>query len=135
MRVPENWRLKTQRYELIGDECLQCHNKLFPPREICPECGASHPISFAFSGRGKVYSFSTVRQAPDSHRDQAPYTVAMIKLEEGPLITAQLTDLDRDKVQIGTLVEMVTRTLQSSGERGAIVYGYKFRPRLENGTS
>ena len=67
-------------------------------------------------------------QAPASHEEQAPYTVALVKLEEGPLITAQLTDVDRKDVKIGMPVEMTTRVLQSNGDRGAIVYGYKFRP-------
>jgi uncharacterized OB-fold protein len=31
-------------------------------------------------------------------------------------------------VKIGMPVEMATRVLQSNGDRGAIVYGYKFRP-------
>jgi uncharacterized OB-fold protein len=69
-----------------------------------------------------------VFQAPASHEEQAPYTVALVKLEEGPLITAQLTDVDRKEVKIGMPVEMTTRVLQSNGDRGAIVYGYKFRP-------
>jgi uncharacterized OB-fold protein len=60
----------------------------------------------------------------------APYTVALIKLEEGPLVTAQLTDLSEDEVEIGMPVEMVTRKLRSEGEEGMIVYGYKFRPAV-----
>jgi len=57
--------------------------------------------------------------------------VALIKLEEGPLVTAQLTDLDNGKVEIGAPVEMVTRKLRQDGdERGLLVYGYKFRPVL-----
>ena len=88
---------------------------------------------FAFSGRGEVFSYSTVFQAPASHEEQAPYTVALVKLEEGPLVTAQLTDVDRKDVKIGMPVEMTTRVLQSNGDRGMIVYGYKFRPdRLES---
>ena len=83
---------------------------------------------FAFSGRGEVFSYSTVFQAPASHEEQAPYTVALVKLEEGPLVTAQLTDVDRKDVKIGMPVEMATRVLQSNGDRGVIVYGYKFRP-------
>jgi uncharacterized OB-fold protein len=63
--------------------------------------------------------------------EQAPYTVALVKLEEGPLVTAQLTDTSEAEVQIGTPVEMVTRRLRSDGdERGMLVYGYKFRPAL-----
>jgi len=130
--VPMNWRLKSQRYGLVGMACDACSHKVFPPREFCPECGAVLQTPYTFSGHGEVYSFSTVHQAPDRHEDQAPYTVALIKLEEGPLITAQLTDIDRDAIQIGMPVEMITRALQSSGERGAIVYGYKFRPVLSN---
>jgi hypothetical protein len=55
----------------------------------------------------------------------------MVKLEEGPLVTAQLTDLGEQPVEIGMPVEMVTRKLRSDGdERGILVYGYKFRPML-----
>lgn len=128
MNVPRHWRLKSQRYALIGEVCASCNEKLFPPRDICPHCGGPAHDSFAFSGRGEVFSYSTVFSAPASHEEQAPYTVALVKLEEGPLITAQLTDVDRKNVNIGMPVEMTTRVLQSNGERGMIVYGYKFRP-------
>ena len=57
--------------------------------------------------------------------------MALVKLEEGPLVTAQLTDVDNDIVEIGMLVEMVTRKLREDGNRGMLVYGYKFRPRLK----
>jgi uncharacterized OB-fold protein len=57
--------------------------------------------------------------------------VALVKLEEGPLVTAQLTDLGSQPVEIGMPVEMVTRRLRQDGdERGMLIYGYKFRPRL-----
>jgi len=56
--------------------------------------------------------------------------VALVKLEEGPLLTAQLTDVDPEEVSIGMPVEMVTRKLRTDGEEGMIVYGYKFRPKI-----
>ena len=47
-------------------------------------------------------------------------------------ITAQLTDLGAEPVEIGMPVEMVTRRLRSDGdERGMLVYGYKFRPVMQ----
>ena len=47
------------------------------------------------------------------------------------MVTAQLTDLGEQPVEIGMPVEMVTRRLRSDGdERGVLVYGYKFRPVL-----
>lgn len=79
-----------------------------------------------FSGFGEVYSYTVVQDAPAGYEWQAPYVLAMVKLDEGPIITAQLTDLDSPP-QIGERVEMVTRKLTTEGNTGMIVYGYKFR--------
>ena len=131
MGLPTHWRLKNQRYRLIGEVCLKCGAKLFPPRDVCPECSKPAYEPFTFSGKGEVYSHSTMYQAPDGYQEFVPYTVALVRLEEGPLVTAQLTDVDSDEVEIGMPVEMVTRKMREYGEDGVIVYGYKFRPSLE----
>jgi uncharacterized OB-fold protein len=60
----------------------------------------------------------------------APYVVALVKLEEGPLIAAQLTDVNEGEAAIGLPVEMCTRRLCDDGQKGIVVYGYKFRPLL-----
>ena len=131
MEIPRHWRIKKQRYALVGEVCPHCDAKLFPPRDICTECGQDAKTEYAFSGRGEVFSFTTVYDAPAGYDTSAPYTVALVKLDEGPVITAQLTDLGDDEVKIGMPVEMVTRRLRQDGdERGLLVYGYKFRPVL-----
>lgn len=131
MDIPRHWRLKKQRYALVGEVCEHCDAKLFPPRDICPECGEEAKTLFQFSGKGEVYSYTTVYEAPEGYAEQAPYTLAMVKLSEGPLITAQLTDLGAQKPAIGMPVEMVTRLLRSAtDERGMLIYGYKFRPAV-----
>lgn len=131
MEIPRHWRLKKQRYNLVGEICPHCEVKIFPPRDICPSCGKEAKTEFAFSGRGEIYSYTTVFDAPSGFESQTPYTVALVKLEEGPMVTAQLTDLGDDPVQIGMPVEMVTRRLRQDGdERGLLIYGYKFRPVL-----
>lgn len=120
----QGWRLRKQRYCLIGECCPHCDEKIFPPRDICPSCGENTNAEFVFSGKGEVYSYTTIYEAP--------YTVALVRLKEGPLVTAQLTDLDPNQpVKIGDRVEMVTRKLREDGDTGPITYGYKFRPVLE----
>jgi uncharacterized OB-fold protein len=132
MDIPRHWRLRKQRYSLIGEVCGNCDTKLFPPRDICPECGEEAKTLYSFSGKGEVYSYTTVNDPPMGFEETSPYTVAMVKLEEGPLVTAQLTDLEDNEVEIGMPVEMVTRKLRSAtDERGMLVYGYKFRPLLQ----
>ena len=132
MDIPRHWRLRKQRYGLVGEVCGHCDAKVFPPRDICPSCGEEAKTLYTFSGKGQVYSYTTVFEAPAGFEDSAPYTVAMVKLDEGPFVTAQLTDLDNRKVEIGMPVEMVTRKLRSAtDERGMLVYGYKFRPSMQ----
>ena len=129
MEIPRHWRLKRQRYSLVGEVCPHCEAKIFPPRDVCPSCGGEAKQAYAFSGRGEIYSYTTIYEAPSGFDDTAPYTVALVKLEEGPLVTAQLTDLGEQPVEIGMPVEMVTRRLRQDGdERSMLIYGYKFRP-------
>ncbi len=62
-------------------------------------------------------------------KNKPPYTVALVQLKEGPMVSAQLTDLGDEPVHIGMSVEMVTRKIRNVGnDRGIIAYGYKFRP-------
>jgi uncharacterized protein len=129
MEVPRHWRLKKQRYALVGEVCPHCDAKIFPPRDVCPECHGEAKEPFAFSGKGEIYSYTTIYEAPSGFDANAPYTVALVKLNEGPMVTAQLTDVSGSEVKIGMPVEMVTRKMRDDGdERGMIVYGYKFRP-------
>ena len=44
--------------------------------------------------------------APPGFEEQAPYTIALVKLSEGLVVTAQLTDLGDQAVEIGMPVEM-----------------------------
>jgi len=130
MNVPRFWRTERTRYGLVGEVCRVCGDPIFPPRDVCPHCTEAGQDLHAFGGKGQVYSFSTVYEAPAGYSDNQPYTVALIKLDEGPLLTAQLTDVDTGDVSIGMPVEMVTRKIKEEGENGMIVYGYKFRPVL-----
>ncbi len=130
MSIPRHWRLQNQRYSMVGEVCKRCGAKLFPPRDVCPECSKPAYEPFTFSGNGRVYSYSTVYDAPAGYEDFVPYTVALVELDEGPLVAGQLADVDQGELEIGMPVEMVTRKLREEGEDGLIVYGYKFRKPL-----
>ncbi len=128
MDLPRYHRLRSAYYRLEGRRCTACEAIHFPPRDRCETCRETSLEPHRLSGRGTVYAHAEVSQAPRGFT--APYVVAMIELEEGMKVTAQLTDVEPREVAVGMPVEMVTRRLQEKGERGYIVYGYKFRPRL-----
>ena len=100
------WRHIQQRYNLIGSKCNTC-GEVF--------------------GKGKIYTYSVIRSAPDDFKKSAPYAVAVIELEEGAKLTTQLVDCDVDSLEIGDDVEMVFRRVREDGEDGVISYGYKFK--------
>ncbi len=128
MEISRNWRLRYQRYMLEGTKCLDCGNLSFPPRRVCPRCGSENYVPRGLKPEGEVYSYTLVTSPPEHFESQAPYPVAMIKLDDGPIVSAQLTDVNYEDVKIGMRVEMVTRKLRAYGKNGLIIYGYKFRP-------
>ena len=133
MELPRFHRLQAPYYRLEGTRCRTCDAKHFPPRTVCP-CGRGAVEPLGFSGRATLYASTRVTQAPRGHASLAPYTVALVRLEEGPLVAAQLTDVGDEALPFGTPLEMVTRKVRDAEEHGLIVYGYKFRPRLQPGS-
>jgi len=130
MDIPRYWRLKNQRYRMRGKKCKDCGNLSFPPRIVCPKCKSRNYEPYEFAGRGTLYSYTTIYQAPDRFDQMAPYFVGLIDLEEGVRVTAQLTDVTSKELEIGMELEMVIRQIYEDGPRGPVLYGYKFRPKF-----
>ncbi|HJZ49721.1 MAG TPA: Zn-ribbon domain-containing OB-fold protein [Roseiflexaceae bacterium] len=130
MDLAKHWRQRAARYRLEGQRHRDSGAVRFPPLPANGQADAAWE-PHTLGGLGTVYSFSVVRQPPAGYDEQSPYILALIQLEEGPTITAQISDCDIAEVTIGMPVEMVTRRLRDLGPDGLIVYGYKFRPRLE----
>jgi len=104
----------------------------FPPRYICPSCRRKGQLDpYRLSGRGKIISYTVIHSPPSGFEDQKPYVIAIIELEEGPRLTAQVTDCDSNDIKIGDEVEVVFRKMGQDGDDGIIYYGYKFRKICE----
>lgn len=131
MTIPRFWREISSRYNLVGMKCPHCKGTYFPPRTICPTC---HRKSLGkmertkLSGQGKVISYTVVHEAPEAFEMQKPYVMAIIEMDEGPKLTAQLIDCGEDEVKIGMKVTSTFRKLHAEGSGGIIHYGYKFKP-------
>lgn len=130
MEIARSWRLQGERLRLEGAVCTSCGLKALPAPRRCGACGGTELTAYRFSGRGEVYSVTEVHEAPPGFDSQVPYLMALVQLEEGPLVVAGLTDVELAEAAIGLPVEMVTRRIREDGLDGLITYGYKFRPRL-----
>lgn len=125
MDVPRIWRLQRERYTLRQEVLERVPTPAGPMGERAELARPEWPW---FSGVGQVESYTTIYDSPAGFEFAAPYIVALVQLDDGRRVTAQLTDIDTADVQIGLPVEMVTRKLRTDGPEGVIVYGYKFRP-------
>lgn len=134
MQLPRYHRLRQTFYRLEGSRCTNCERAFFPPRKLCPDCRSTNLETYLFAGSGTLYSYSQMTQSPRGFANVGPYAVGMVRLDEGPLIMAQLTDVEGVELRIGMPVEMVTRKIQEDSAHGYIVYGYKFRPLFSNTT-
>ncbi|MHC1599339.1 MAG: Zn-ribbon domain-containing OB-fold protein [Candidatus Methanospirareceae archaeon] len=120
------WREQESRYNLEGTHCLNCESFFFPPRSVCPQCRRKGTIEpYKFKGTGKVVTYTTVYQAPRNPNRQTPYTLAIIKLDEGPRMLSEVI-CEPEAISTGMRVRAVFRKLGDEGERGIINYGTKF---------
>ncbi len=123
--VPLSWRSIKERNCLMGSKCDNCKSLFYPKKRVC-RCGSGKLSEFKFSGKGEIISFSEIHMPPLNFEMQIPYTIAIIKLDEGPMLTAQIVDFD--KIKTGLKVEACLRKIYASGKSGIIHYGTKFRP-------
>jgi len=135
MAVPKIWRKIPEQYNLIGKKCIECNELFFPGRHVCKSCGCFELEDYKFKGNGKIVTFTIIRtKHHDSEHEtveipsrNVPYSLAIIELEEGPRLTAEIVDSPFENIEIGVNVNLVFRKILEKGRKGVIQYGYKFR--------
>jgi uncharacterized OB-fold protein len=130
MSAPKYAREIPQRYRLEAAKCKQCQKILFPPRLICPVCKSRQFDKINLKPEGKVFSYTVIRVAPSQFVDQAPYALAIIELDDGVRIMAQIADCNLEKLAIDMRVNIEFRKIYDEGESGIICYGYKAVPQV-----
>ena len=77
------------QHELRLQFCSSCNTYQFYPRSVCHSCGDDSISWVNASGRATLSSFTVVRRSlTDAY--EAPYTVILALLEEGPTMMSQL---------------------------------------------
>jgi uncharacterized OB-fold protein len=131
MAVPRFWREMPVRYNLIGSHCTGCDMYHYPPRAMCSGChreSLGKMEEHKFAGTGQVVACTVVYQPQQGYEMHGPYPMAMIEMDEGARITAQIVDVAPEMVKRGMRVEAVFRKLGEDSESGIIYYGTKFTP-------
>lgn len=95
------------RGELVLKRCTACGKHHFPPRHLCPACWSDAFEWIRSGGKGVVYSFTVMHRAPmPAFIKRVPYIVALIDLDEGPRMMANIIGDDALETQIGDRVSV-----------------------------
>ncbi len=94
--------------KLLLQHCLDCGHVQFYQQAICRQCGGERLAHRAAGGGGHVHSFSVVHRAPGpAFRQDTPYAVLLVELDEGPRMISSLTGGDVSDVRFDMRVELV----------------------------
>jgi len=80
-----------REHRLLIQRCTACERPIFYPRACCPYCWADSPDWIEATGEATLDSWSVVsRPGHPGWRDAVPYTVALVRLAEGPVMLSQI---------------------------------------------
>lgn len=92
---------------LTVQHCEDCDDRHYPGSPVCPNCLSSNQTWAAVSGRGTLLSWVRFHRAYwDSFRDDIPYAVILVGLEEGPLMISNLVGAEPETIAIGAPLEV-----------------------------
>lgn len=92
--------------EVRLQRCAACGALRFPAARYCAACGSDKSDWAAVSGRGTVEAWCRFHKPYfEGFADAVPYTVILVRLEEGPRLFSNPADDAGDGVSIGTPVE------------------------------
>jgi uncharacterized OB-fold protein len=101
-------QLKVQR-------CTHCGRLRYPAGVVCPACLGGDAEWHQLSGRGKVFSFVVFHRAyHPAWEGKVPYNVALIELDEGPIMLSNVVDVDNADLAVGFPVQVAFEAMDES---------------------
>jgi hypothetical protein len=86
------------RGRLVIQRCQRCGELRWPPLVGCPECHSRDATWDEVNPAGTIWSFVVYHRAfAAALKDQIPYTVVMVELDEGPYLVGRLADDEEDR--------------------------------------
>ena len=112
---------------LIASKCRSCGTHFHPKRIVCANCYSEDQEEVALSNRGKIYTYTISRVSYPGAQVPSPFITGQVEMPEKVQVLSLITDLDLDKVTIGTEVELYFWKT-GEDEQGNEVMAYAFRP-------
>jgi uncharacterized OB-fold protein len=123
--APATWRVTPWKSGFTASDCRACGFRHLPPSRVCLRCRTideMEPVRMA-DVRGQVATFTVDHLA---YSPSPPVVGAVVDFDGGGRYRCEMTDVDPDRLAIGTRVEMAFRVLSTA--KGVHNYFWKARP-------
>jgi len=118
--------------KLMGTKCKSCGELFLPPRPMCSACHSEEMEWVEMGGKGKLEAFTVTLYGPTRMVEAGfgpknPYCVGIVRLDEGPAISAQILGLDLSKpeeIKVGTPMQL-TFVNRTEGEKEVTFIGFE----------
>lgn len=78
-------------HKLHLQRCTHCRHFRYPASPVCPDCGSDQAGYEPVSGKGKIVSWVVFHRCYfPSFEAEIPYNVAIVELEEGPMMISNI---------------------------------------------
>ncbi len=89
-------------HRLMGSRCEACGELFAPPRPICTACGSEKMEWIPLSGEGSLVAYTIITIGPKAmiaagYNRENPYCSGIVRLAEGPMVSAQIVGVDPKK--------------------------------------
>ena len=87
--------------KLMAVKCLKCASLLLPPKNICPKCFSTSLEWTELRKKGKLLTYTVIHVAPAQFQSMAPYSMGIVKLEDGLQLLGMIRDIKPEKIKVG----------------------------------
>ncbi|MEE9277738.1 MAG: Zn-ribbon domain-containing OB-fold protein [Dehalococcoidia bacterium] len=102
------WFDAAREHRLLLQRCTNCGTHRFPAWPRCDECWSTEWEWAQSSGKGTVFTWGRMHQVyQEGFKDEVPYTIAIVELDEGPWMNTNLVNVEPHAVKAGLRVEVV----------------------------
>lgn len=91
-----------KQHRLSVQRCNACGDMHFPPSPVCPKCLSDDQGWQVVSGKASLVSWGRFHRAYwAGYKDDLPYDVCVVRLEEGPMIVSNFAGAIPEGLHLG----------------------------------
>jgi len=114
--------------KLMAAKCCRCGLVLLPPRPVCTKCYSKDLQWVELKGHGKLLTYTVIHVSPKQFEALAPYSVGILKLDEGQQLLGMIRGVEPDKIKVGMSLAVDFEKPSSTQTQWPTWSRYYFKP-------